>query len=376
MNATDRFTQNLPFSPPVDGLDLVIESLEHVLPVFTDRLDLGVNTGYCHHFASVLGRQAQDIALTTQNTRRKQIIPATPKLSRLKEAALKAAGEIDSLQRQEWASENVNAAGRRFLVGIAERHIGELLNAIISLESTWGSFHIWIKRREWALCESLTRAWQKGELDSEELLVWFREHELGLLGPQLDPYIAQVLLGMHVSGGEILIPGDLQNLAHRNGQEIYATILRQARGRKQADEDGRRDRVRLTVGHDTAGKEIRRYARSLDAEDKQGMTLKQKLPDIIRDPIEFLCSSPQAVKLVDLAAMRDELAVDERWSCLNLTLDEYRYVRLHYGYEMTQQAAGEYLNWDALRIQAVRRSADLKLKKYRETGTTRKIKTI
>jgi hypothetical protein len=352
----------------VDGLDLVIQALDHVLPVFSDRLELGVNTAYCRPLASALLTQAHTIAFTTQNTRRKQIIPAAPRLYRLKESAVKAAGQIDSLQRQEWASENVNKDGRCFLVGIAQGHVGELLNAVTRLESHWGSFHIWLRRRKWALCNSLTRAWQKRELDSEEFLVWFREHELGLRESQLDPYISQVLLGMHVSGGEIRLPGDLQNLAHLNEHEIYGAILRQARGRKQKDEDGRQDRVRLTVGHDTAGKEIRRYARSLDAEDQQGMTLEQKLPDIIRDPIEFLCSSRQTVKLVDLAAMREDLAVDERMSCLKLTLDEYRYVRLHYGLEMTQQEVREYLKWDALRIQAVRRSADLKSKKYRRTG--------
>ena len=83
--------------------------------------------------------------------------------------------------------------------------------------------------------------------------------------------------------------------------------------------------------------------------------------------------------VVDLAAMRGELATDERWSRLNLTLDEYRYLRLHYGYGMTQQAAREHLEWDALHLQAVRRNADLKLKKYWDTGTTedkRRIKTI
>src|SRR6202453_4051789 len=312
MNATDRLTPDLPLGPPVDGLDLVIQSLDHVLPVFSDRLDLGVNTVYCRNLASALSSQAQTIASATQNTRRKQIIPAAPILSRLKDSALKAAGQSDSLERHEAASENVNRDGRLFLVGISKGHIGQLLNAIKGLESHLGSFHIWIKRREWALCNSLTRAWQKRELDSETLLVWFREHELGLLDPQLDPYIAQVLLGMHVSGGEILLPGDLQNLAHLKDHEIYGAILRLARGRKQKDEDGRQDRARLTVGHDTAGKANRRYARSLDAEDKQGIPLKQTLPDVTRDPIEFLYSSRQPVKLADLADMRDQVQLDRQ----------------------------------------------------------------
>jgi len=368
MNVTGRLT-------PDFGLDGVIEALDHVIPVFNaDRLDLGVRTRYCWSLAGFLSHLAQEIALTTQNTRRKQIIPGTPKLLILKDTALKAAGEIDSQQRQEWASENVNANRRRSLVGIAHRQIGELMNAITRLESHWGSFHVWITRPKRALCESLIRAWQKGELDSEDFLVWFRKYELGLLGPQLDPYVAEVLLGLRVSGGEILLPGDLRNLAHLNDDEIYTAILRQARGRRLADGDPRQDRVRLTVGHDPAGKKIRRYAHSLDAGDENGMTLKDRLPDITRDPIEFLCSSRQPVKLADLAAMRDELAGDERWSRLNLTLDEHRYLRLDHGCGMTQEEAGEYLQWDASRIQAVRRNADPKVKKYRETGTASEAK--
>jgi hypothetical protein len=369
MTDGDTLTPDVPSDAPVDGLDLVIESLDRVIPVFTDRLELGVNTAYCRHLAGALQSQAQTIAWTTQNTRRKQIIPAAPILSRLKDSALKAAVRVDSLHRQEWESEGPDAAGRRFLVGLSKGHLGELVNAITSLESQWGSFHIWIKRRAWAFCESLNRAWQKRELDSEELLVWFREHELGLLEPQLDPYIAQVVLGMHVSNGEILLPGDLRNLAHLNEHEITSAILDQARRRKQADEDTRGDRVRLTVGQNSAGRGIRRYAESLDAEGEQGMTLKERLSDVVGDPIEFLRSTRQPIKLVDLAAMPDEVTTDERWSHLRLTVNEYRYLKLRHGCEMTQQAAREYLGWDTLRFQAVRRSADLKLKKYRETGT-------
>lgn len=366
-SATDKLITDLG-APPADGLDMIIGSLNKVIPVFNDRqLHLGTNTRYISGIAGFVSKIAQDTALATQNARRKQIIPASPKFLILKEAALKAAGEIDSLVRQELASEKVDAHGRRFLAGIAQRDIRALVNAITHLESHWGSIQIWVKQPKRTLCQSMVRAWQNGEADSEEFLVWFREHELGLLGRDLDPNIAEVLLGLHSSGGEIELPGDLQSLAHLNEHEIYNAVLHKARFRKLAEQDGRRDRVRLTVGHDTGGKKIRRYAQSLDAEDKDGLTLKDRLPDITRDPIEFLFSSRQFIKLEDLAGMRDELAADDRWSRLNLTLDEYRYVRLHYGFGMTQNEACESLNWGPVRTQSVRRNADLKLKKYRNT---------
>lgn len=372
MNGTDGSP-----SPPVDALDGVIDGLNHVIPVFDERQpQRGVNTRYIWAFSSFLSSHAQNISLTTQNTRRKQIIPTTPKLSILKETAVKAAREIDSLHQQEWASENANANERRFLVGISQGHIRGLLNAITSLESHWGSFHVWLKQPKRALCESLIQAWKKGELDSDEFLGWFREHQLLLQGPELDPYIAQVLLRLHVFGGEIRLPGDLQNLAHLDDHETYAAIVRMARARKEADQDWRRDRIRLTVGTGANGRGVRRFAQSVDAEDGQGIALKDKLPDISYDPIEFLCSSRQPVKLVDLAEMRAQPTGDERWASLNLTLDEYRFVRLHYGYEMTQDAVGQYLDWDAKKLAAVRRNADLKVQKHRQERHAERPKSL
>ena len=56
-----------------------------------------------------------------------------------------------------------------------------------------------------------------------------------------------------------------------------------------------------------------------------------RLSGIPYNPIEFLCSSRQPARLVDLAEMRAQPTGDERWASLNLTLDDYRFVRLHYG---------------------------------------------
>jgi hypothetical protein len=67
--------------------------------------------------------------------------------------------------------------------------------------------------------------------------VWFRKDQLVLLGPELDPYIAQVLLGMCISGGEIVLPG-LQDIAEMDEHEIYSATRRQATARKRADQKG------------------------------------------------------------------------------------------------------------------------------------------
>ena len=64
--------------------------------------------------------------------------------------------------------------------------------------------------------------------------------------------------------------------------------------------------------------------------------------------------------------MYAELALDARLSGLKLTLDEYRFLRLHHGFGMTQAETGQCMNLDAQKLQAIRRNADLKVQKYRE----------
>jgi len=104
---------------------------------------------------------------------------------------------------------------------------------------------IWIKQPRRLTCEGIIRAFQAGELDVESFLAWFREQTMGLLGPELDPYIAEVLLGMRVSGGEILLPGDMQNLAGLGEQEIIEVIVARANALRRSDDNGTRDRVRV-----------------------------------------------------------------------------------------------------------------------------------
>jgi hypothetical protein len=239
---------------------MVIEALDRVIPVFTERLELGVNTGYCRSLARSLASQAQAIALATQNARRKQIIPATPKLSILKDAAIRASEKINSLEHQEMETENANANGRRYLVGVAKGHVGELLNGIADLESHCGSFHIWVKQPARATCRSLLLAWQKGESDSGEYFVWFRDCMLGLPASRLDPYLAQVVAGVRVVGGELrLLEGDLHqgrknpDLAEMSDDEICKAITRKARRLKLADEKGKTDRIPVYAPGETKG---------------------------------------------------------------------------------------------------------------------------
>jgi hypothetical protein len=265
MNGTDRLASDLP-SPPVDALDGVIDGLNHVIPVFDERQpQRGVNTRYIWAFSSFLDSEAQRIESTTQYTRRKQIIPATPKMLILKETAEKADREIDFLYQQECASENENAIGRRFLFGLSQGHTRGLRKAIARLESHWGSFDIWVQRPGFATCESLIRAWEQGEADFEDYLTWFCKHELHCdVDPRRDDfnrwraYVAQAILGMGVSRGQIHLRPAIQGLADIPEPNIFRRISAMARARKVADENGENDLLR--IGSD----------RRFDALDKSG----------------------------------------------------------------------------------------------------------
>jgi hypothetical protein len=103
------------------------------------------------------------------------------------------------------------------------------------LDGSVGSFDIWIKAPNRAICASLNRAWRKDEPDYENFLVAVRQQLLGLRGSKLDPYIAEVLLGMRVSRGDIVLPADLENLC-ANDDDIWQTIVRKARGRRSDDQ--------------------------------------------------------------------------------------------------------------------------------------------
>src|SRR5579862_9378558 len=234
MNAINHLTN--PHSTPATVLDLAIVELENIFPIFDDQqLQRGVNTRHYQELGVFLSSLAQNLATTTQNTRRKQIVPTIPRLSTLKARTLSAAEKIESLQQRELASGAANANGRSFLVGLSRWHIGRLQEGIEQLESQYGSFHILIRQPNRTLCESVVRAWQQREPDLDEFLLWFCRDRLRLLGPELDPYVAQVLLGLRVSNGEIVLSADLEGLTHLNDDEIGSAILRRARALKWAE---------------------------------------------------------------------------------------------------------------------------------------------
>jgi hypothetical protein len=326
MNATARLTPDLPF----DALDSVIESLDHVLPVFSDRPGGGVNTRYCWSFASFLSSQAQEIALTTQYARQKKIIPATPKLLVLKGMALKAAGEIESLQCQESASEHANAAVRRSLAGVARRHIGELLTAITSLESHWGSFDIWIKNPKWATCDHILAAMLNRDLDAEQYLSWFLRSELKRKR-DLAPYVAAVLW---TEGG--------RKWREWDESSIYPRIIRRARKRKYWDE---RDAKLLTPSPNTIS-----------------LVELEKLPELVCDPLELIFSSETPIKLATLRDMSLRLPFDDRLTGLNLTYEELQYFKLKKICGLKQVEVREHLHWDDPTLQRVKRATDRKLR--------------
>jgi hypothetical protein len=289
----------------------------------------------------------------------------TPTEFTKREIATYCASYLDELKIELGADVNSPA--------IPTTSLGEALSEVGALESSVGQFHIWSSRPGLAYCGALIRAGQSSEQDFEDYLAWFCETKLAISANpkhdeinQLRAYVAHALLGTRTIGGKLCFPGDLSNLAHLPDRELYSYLPSAAKARAKEDYDTSSDRVRLTVGKTENGEPIRRVGKSLDAEDKNGVPLGNKVPAITRDPIELLCSSREPVKLVDLAAMRAELAADPRWSRLNLTLDEYRYHRLHHGFGMTQAEIGQYMNLDAQKLQAIRRNADLKVQKYRE----------
>lgn len=236
-----------------------------------DCIDLAVRD--CDAVRRLLSWTADFIASTTQKTRRTQIIPATPSCIRLKETVLESLKALDGCCAEPWTRDDAGIDEVRIVVGpvkakdfmfgrssllganAGQVQFEELLYTITRLESHWGSFDIWVRRPRVNTCKSLVRAFQNGEIDSEEFLCWFRASELKLIGNQLDPYLAQVLLGMRVSGGTLVLPGDMTvkrkgrevHLGDLGDCEIYQAIVRAARARKYSYESGTYDQTRAAL---------------------------------------------------------------------------------------------------------------------------------
>ena len=116
--------------------------------------------------------------------------------------------------------------------------------ALDRIRRLFGSFDIWAKRPKLETCHAMVRAWRNGDLDSEEFLFWFRKDNLGLLGPELDPYIAQILLGMRKEAGELVLPGDMTVVRKRRQthldnipeEEFCGRLVNAARSRRRWQE--------------------------------------------------------------------------------------------------------------------------------------------
>lgn len=117
-----------------------------------------------------------------------------------------------------------------------------------------------------AQCAAIIRSDKKKEGDFEHLLAAFRKEVLRIeadpkqpldTGNQLDAYILEVLFREHVTGGKIRLQGDLQNLKGLSDEEIGPAIVRAAKARKAADEDGSRDLERVTApGEEIVGRRL------------------------------------------------------------------------------------------------------------------------
>jgi hypothetical protein len=239
------------------------------------RESIDLATRECSAVTRFLSWNADVITSTTrtQNTRRRQIVPATPSCLRLKETAIQAAKALNGCYAEAWTRDDVSSDemlpvleklfvpghaekfldGRPSLLGVNSSRVqlGRLLYAMNRLESHWGSFEIWVRRPRLSTCKSLIRAWRSGEIDVDEFLSWFREAELGLLDDALDPYIAQALFGMRIAGKELVMPGDMTvnrgrreetSFADSPESELYDKLLQAARLEKWRYEcDGRTD---------------------------------------------------------------------------------------------------------------------------------------
>lgn len=221
-------------------------------------------------------RSADLIAYTarTQNKRRRQIVPATPSCLRLKEAAFRTVKALDGCCAEAWTRDDESSkelvpvlekifrpghterflAGRPSLLGAgsATVQVGQILVALQRLESLWGSFDIWVQRPGFATCQSLIRAWERGEADFEDYLTWFCKHELRCdVDPTRDDfnrwcaYVAQALLGMRVSRGKVHLRTDMPGLVDLPEQDILRRISAMAWARKAADENGKNDLIRI-----------------------------------------------------------------------------------------------------------------------------------
>jgi hypothetical protein len=195
-------------------------------------IDMGARE--CSAIAKFVSWNVTEVARTSQLTRRKEIVPVTPSCLRLKATVLKFEKVLSCGGAEPQASHSAVADdfkeattqepeciwGGGPLLGVDSCRLllRNVLSTLESLESHWGSFHIWVQQPRLSTCKSLIRAWRTGE-NFDEFFAWFCEHELGLAHDTLAPYIATVLLGTRISGTDLIMPGDM-TVRHSRGNEI------------------------------------------------------------------------------------------------------------------------------------------------------------
>lgn len=120
--------------------------------------------------------------------------------------------------------------------------VSDALSRLAAFESSAGRVHIWVQRPKLATCEALVRAAQNREQDFPDYLAWLRGVELGLLGSELDAFLAMVILGMRSERGELVLPGDMLvkrrrrvvlNLGDVPEPEVLPKLLEWAEQRKK-----------------------------------------------------------------------------------------------------------------------------------------------
>jgi hypothetical protein len=133
---------------------------------------------------------------------------------------------------------------------VPSEHTRALIDTADVLRRLDASFHFerWLTRPELAQARSVADALMWVEADHEEFLVMYCTKRLGLLGPQLRPYVAQILLGLRSVRGELVLPGDMVAIRNRRpiplssfpDDQIPSKLLAFARARMLFDQNARR----------------------------------------------------------------------------------------------------------------------------------------
>jgi hypothetical protein len=223
----------------------IFRRIDGPLPTFRHQVAVSMYLTRAHCSLTQVSRSVYQTRVDFPTEFRAQkIVPAVAEsCAKIKDTI----AELEAATQPAWQSAVAEWQPERPYTGTIASRLRSSALEVGLLDDFVGTFSIWIKTPNRAKCASLNRAWKKSEPDYEDFLTAVRRNSLGLAEPQLDPYIAQVLLGMRIRAGEIRLPADLRNLPECADDEIWPTILRLARSRWLKDKYGSEDHLRVNA---------------------------------------------------------------------------------------------------------------------------------